>query len=102
MAHHPELRKEIRFQIKAVAAVKVAKSGQVFRTKTSDISGCGVLVHFEEPVQLMVGDEVSCECNLPETSDDSLPFWTVGTVVRVGDRSAAFEFRAGVFPSKNP
>ena len=100
MESHSENRREARFQIKAVTSVKVAKSGETVRTTTSDISGGGVLLHFKEPVRFMVGDEVSCECKLPETADGSLPCWTLGKVVRVGDRSAAVEFEAGVFPGR--
>jgi hypothetical protein len=47
-------RTEVRFLIEAGATVKASKYGQTIRATTVNMSAGGVLLHFEEPVQLAV------------------------------------------------
>src|ERR1035437_6445018 len=88
-------RREPRFPIEAGATVEVSNSGQIARATTVDISGCGVLLHFEEPVQLAVGDQVICEFEVLHDADKPLPYWGVGNVIRVEGCRAAIELKAG-------
>ena len=90
-------RKEPRYLILAGARVEVCKSGQTLRATTANMSGCGVLVDFEEPVQVAAGDEVICEFMVVHDADKPLPYWGVGNVVRVDDCRVAIELKGGGF-----
>jgi hypothetical protein len=72
-------QRELRFLIEAGATVDVIKNGQTIRATTVNMSGCGVLPHFEEPVQLAVGDQVIAEFKIANEADKSLPYWGWGT-----------------------
>ena len=88
-------RREDRFPIKAGAAVAVNNNGRTVSATTLDISGCGVLLQFEEPVQLAVGDKVVCDFDVSYEADKPLPYWGVGYVVRVDGCRAAIDLNAG-------
>ena len=95
-------RKELRFLIEAGATVKVCKNGQTLRATTVNMSACGVLLHFEEPVPLAVGDQVICEFRVPHEADKPLPYWGVGNVVRAEECRVAIELKGGGFsPSES-
>lgn len=76
-------RREDRFPINAGAAVAVNDNGRTASATTLNISGCGVLLQFAEPVQLAVGDQVVCDFDASHDTDKRLPYWAVGYVVRV-------------------
>lgn len=98
----PERRKEPRYVIHAGAAVEVCHDGWTSKATTVDISGSGVLMEFAEPVSLAVGCEVFCQFSVSYANEQVLPYWGVGTVVRVDDRQAAVEFSAaGLTPLNN-
>jgi len=90
-------RREERFLLAVIGAVKLTNSGRVVKTRTVNISGCGALVQFEEPVEVAIGDALSCQYCLPEAVDESLPQWIQGRVVRVDGPTVAINFEAGVF-----
>ena len=90
-------RKELRFLIEAGASVEVCKNGQTIRAATVNMSGCGVLLNFEEPVQLAAGDKVICEFMVVHDADKPLPYWGVGNVVRVDNCRVAIELKGGGF-----
>ena len=95
-------RIEVRFLIEAGATVEVCKSKQTFRATTANMSGSGVLLRFEEPVQLAVGDHVNCEFKILHDADESLPYWCVGNVARVEGCLVAVEFKGvGFSPLKS-
>lgn len=83
--------------IEAGATVKASKNGQTIRAATVNMSPSGVLLHFEEPVQFAVGDQVSCEFRVEHEASSPLPYWGLGNVVRVKDCSVAVELKAGGF-----
>jgi hypothetical protein len=67
------------------------------------MSGSGVLMTFEEPLNLAVGDQISADFKISNGADDSLPYWAIGKVVRVQDSGIAVVFKAGGFsPSGAP
>ncbi|MGA9415417.1 MAG: PilZ domain-containing protein [Terriglobales bacterium] len=68
-------RKEVPFLIEVRATVKASKNGQTIRATTVNMSGCGVLLQFDEPVLLAVGDQVSCEFKVAHKADSPLPYW---------------------------
>jgi hypothetical protein len=97
-----ERRREERFPIKTGATVTVNKDGRTVSATTVDISGCGVLLQFEEPVILAVGDHVVCDFAVSHETDKPLPYWGVGCVVRVDGCYAAVDFQAGGLSPLNP
>ena len=88
-------RREPRFPIQTGASVEVQKRGAVISATTVNISGCGVLLQFEIPTQLAVGDPVICEFAVTRQTDTPLPCWGVGDVVRVDGCQVAVDFKAG-------
>jgi len=92
---YSDRRREPRFPIEAGATVEVSKNGEVVSATTVNISGSGVLLQFEEPVQLAVGDQVVCEFKVSYETDKPLPYWGVGHVVRVDGCRAAIVLMAG-------
>jgi hypothetical protein len=95
-------RKETRYPIDAEATVQSAKNGGTIRATTENLSERGVLLHFKDPIQLAIGDEVTCEFSAIHDADQALPCWGVGRVIRVdGHRvdghHAAIEFSAAGF-----
>jgi hypothetical protein len=61
----------------------VKKNGKSAFASTVDVSESGVLLRFDEPPQLGVGDQVICEFKVQNDPDNLLPYWVVGTVVRI-------------------
>jgi len=95
--HRKFIPRELRFLIEAGATVEVSKNGQTICATTVNMSSSGVLLHFEEPVQLEVGDQVTCEFRVEHEADKPLPYWGVGNVVRVEDRRVAILLKFGGF-----
>jgi hypothetical protein len=96
-----ENRREARFQIQAGATVELHNKGQVVKATTVNMSGCGVLLQFAGPLDLVVGDEVICDFKLSKGVDDPLPRWGLGTVVRVDSALVAVDFRGGGWTATN-
>jgi len=90
-------QRELRFLIEAGATVEVSKNGQTIHATTVNMSAGGVLLHFEQPVQLEVGDQVICEFRVEHEADKPLPYWGVGNVVRVEDCRVAVMLKFGGF-----
>lgn len=88
-------RREERFPIRAGATVAVSRGGRTTSATTLDISGGGVLVQFAEPVPLAVGDQVVCDFDVSHEADKPLPYWGLGSVVRVDGCRAAIDLKAG-------
>jgi len=101
-SRHPERRREERFPIEAGAIVAVNQNGQTESGTTVDISGCGVLLQFKEPVHLAGGDQVICDFSVPQQTEKPLPYWVVGSVVRVDGCRAAIDFQAGGLSAVDP
>jgi hypothetical protein len=94
---YSDLRREVRFVIEAGATVKVLKSGQILHAMTVNMSGGGVLLHFDEPVSLTVGDPVDCEFRVAPEHGSPLPYWGMGNVVRLEGCCVAIVLKAGGF-----
>ena len=97
-----EKRREPRFPIQTGATVEVQKRGEIVSATTVNISGCGVLLEFEIPTRLEVGDPVICEFAVTHDADNGLPCWGVGDVVRVDGRTVAVDFKAGALTPLGP
>jgi len=72
-------------------------TGEPNPAKTVNVSTGGVLLRPANPLDLAIGDEVSCDIDLHENPDKALPFWGVGTVVRLEGDRAGIELKAAVF-----
>jgi PilZ domain len=79
--------------IEAGATVKVLKSGQILYAKTVNMSGGGVLLHFDESAHLAVGDPVDCEFRVAPEYGSPLPYRGVGDVTRLEGCYVAIRLR---------
>jgi c-di-GMP-binding flagellar brake protein YcgR len=92
-----ERRREVRFAISAQASVETLHNRHTIRATTIDLSGGGVRLKLEDGRRLDLGDKVMCEFKILNAADASMPFWGVGTVVRIGHDWAAVHFEGGGF-----
>jgi len=90
-----ENRREPRFQIDVGATVDLHNKGHVLKATTINMSGCGVLLQFENPPDLAVGDDVACDFGRSKEAGNPLPRWGLGTVVRVDNLRVAVDFKGG-------
>lgn len=88
-------RREVRYLIEAGATVELNKNGQIAHATTLNVSGSGTLLRFDEPVQLAVGDEVTCDFKVSYEANQPLPYWGIGNVARVDGCCVAIEFALG-------
>jgi PilZ domain len=95
----PERRREPRFPIETEAVLESTQTGEKLAGTTRNISVGGVLVQVEQNPGLSVGDEVRCEIKLPPQTEEPLPSWGIGNVVRVEDSTAAIQLAAAVLAS---
>jgi hypothetical protein len=95
---HAEKRREPRFPVEVGANVKLRKNGQTTHATAVNVSGSGVLLRFEEPFQAGVGDQVICEFKVSDDPDPLLPYWVMGTVLRVTDCCAVVDLSGGAAP----
>jgi hypothetical protein len=96
-----EKRREPRLPVEVGATVRVRNKDKALRATTVNMSGCGVLLQFAEPTGFSVGDPVMCDFSLSRESDEQLPCWAEGTVVRVERLRVAIDFRGGVWTRTN-
>lgn len=97
-----EKRREPRLDIQAGAVVRLHRDGDIVSATTVNISGCGVLLQFEAPVPIAVGDAVVCDLDVSDEDGTMLPCWADGTVVRVDGAHVAVDFRAGTWSHVRP
>jgi hypothetical protein len=90
-------RREARVPIAVVANVEVNNNGQIVHATTINVSGCGVLLRFDEAIHVSPGDEVLCEFSSASPTQKSLPCWVFGSVVRVEGNRVAIDFRSGSY-----
>lgn len=88
-------RREPRSSIQAGTLVRLLHNQRALKAVTVNMSGCGVLLQFDAPVDLAVGDRVDCEFALPNESGTTLPYWAEGTIVRLEGNRVAIDFRSG-------
>jgi hypothetical protein len=94
-AEKSEKRKEVRYMVEAGATVELNRNGKIACATTLNMSGSGVLLRFDEPVQLAVGDEVICDFKVSHEAERPLPYWGVGNVCRVEGCCVAIKLAAG-------
>ncbi len=95
MDSNNDKRREPRFDIRAGTAVGLYRKAQVLNATTVNMSGCGVLLQFDDSVHLAVGDTVMCDFNIQDQAGQMLPCWAEGTVVRLDGDRVAVDFRSG-------
>lgn len=93
----PDRRREPRFPIETDVNVKRQATGEDLTAKSVNIAGGGMLLEFDEPAALRLGETVTCSLKVPDDPDKPLPSWGVGSVVRAEDSQAAVELEAGTF-----
>jgi hypothetical protein len=80
---HVYVDREERLPIEAKATVEHGAPRHSFHAKSVNMSSGGVLLHFDEPVELAVGDQVTCDFVVEHEPNRPLPYWGLGRVVRV-------------------
>jgi hypothetical protein len=91
-ASYPTRRREIRFPAKPGTIVEVNRDGVPDRATTRDISFSGILLEFDHPITLAIGDWVTLDFARDASSAVPLPYWGVGQVVRIEGNDVAFNF----------
>jgi hypothetical protein len=81
---HDERRREDRIPVEADASVESSDKGRTAHAKSINMSSAGVLLRFDEPVPLAVGDRVTCDFLMHHEPSLPLPYWGLGRIVRVG------------------
>ncbi|MGA3088072.1 MAG: PilZ domain-containing protein [Terriglobales bacterium] len=94
--------RELRVLVEAGATVDVTKNGQRIHATTVNMSGSGVLLSFDGPVELEVGDQVMGEFKVENKGVNALVYWGLGNVVRVEGCRVAIMFKGGVFSPLHP
>ena len=97
MQPEPDRRRETRYPIEAEATVELRREKDTIPATTVDLSESGVFLRFKAPVQLAVGDEVTCEFKVRHGPDKALPYWGTGTVARVEGLGAGVVLAAVIF-----
>jgi len=86
---HIEVEREDRIPVEAEATVEFGGPGHSSHAKTINMTSAGVLLHFDEPVELAVGDLVTCDFVVEHKPEVPLPYWGLGKIVRV-DSAGSF------------
>jgi c-di-GMP-binding flagellar brake protein YcgR len=89
-------RRARRYPIEAQVNVHT-KSGRKFTATAVNISSSGMLLQVAQPFPLSLGEEVTVEVNLPDSSDQALPVWGLAKVVRLDGLHSAVHLSAGSF-----
>lgn len=77
------VKREDRIPVEAPAIVESVDTGQHSEGKSINMTSGGVLLHFDKPVPLAVGDQVSCDFLVEHGPGLPLPYWGLGRIVRV-------------------
>jgi hypothetical protein len=84
-----EKRKGPRVRIEVGVRVEIHRHNQVASARTVNVGDSGVLVEFDQPLDISCGDRVTCEFSIPYTEHLALPYCGEGRVVRVEGQRAA-------------
>lgn len=95
-----ERRREPRYAVEAEAAVDIPGKRRPVSAATLNLSACGVLLQFKDPVQLAIGDQVICEFKLRDCPDKALPCWGIGSIVRLDGSTVGIELAGAVTPAE--
>lgn len=68
-------RRHVRFPVAEGTKVELDKNGKTVLATTVYMSVSGILLHFEELVQLSVGNRVTCDFNVTNEVKNPLPYW---------------------------
>ena len=93
----PDRRREPRFPIETAVNVKRQATGEALPAKSVNLSGEGLLLKLEQPAELNLGEDVTCEMKATDDAGNPLPSWGAGNVVRIDKGQAAIKLQAGAF-----
>jgi len=82
----------MRFPVEPGTAIEVNHLGVPARANTLDISFNGILLEFDHPVTLHLGDWVTLDFVQDDPRALPLPYWGVGQIVRIEDNKVALNF----------
>jgi hypothetical protein len=100
---HLYIEREERIPIEADTTVEFGEPIHSSHAKSVNMTSGGVLLHFDEPVELAVGDTVTCDFVVEHKQNQPLPYWGLGRIVRVDSAdSVAVELQATGLVPLNP
>ncbi len=88
----PDKRREMRFPVQPGTIIEVNHHGVPDRARTCDISFTGILLEFDHPVTLAIGDWLTLDFVRDDSNSLPLPYWGVGRIVRIEGNSVALDF----------
>jgi hypothetical protein len=88
-----EKRRELRVAVRG-SSIVVNHNGRTATGKTVDMTSAGVLLRFTNPDEFAVGDLVTCDFFVEHDDEQILPYWGVGSIVRVEGWDIAIELKA--------
>jgi hypothetical protein len=91
---HVERRRETRIPVEADASIASGRNSPAARAKSINMTSTGVLLRFDEPVSLAVGERVTCRFTGSHEPPIPLPYWGLGRIVRVDAANVAVELQA--------
>ena len=89
-----EKRKAERLPVAVGGSITLRGWPLINHAVTLNVSSTGALIRFEEPIELEVGDEVTCDFAVAdgELRRGALPVWARGEVLRVEGTDVALRF----------
>ena len=82
----------MRFPVQPGTTIEVNHKGVPDCAAVLDISLTGILLQFEHPVDLAIGDWLTLDFVQDDPDSLPLPYWGVGRVVRSEDKQVALNF----------
>jgi len=76
-------RSEPRFPVSPGTLIEINKEGTVTTAMVENISASGILLRFEVPVTLALGEWVTLDFVDKVENAPPLPYWGVGRVIRI-------------------
>ncbi len=89
-------RRATRYPIEARVNLRTT-SGCTLTATAVNISSSGMLLQMREPFPLALGEEVTVEVDLPNSSDQTWSVWGLARVVRLDGVHSAVQLSAGSF-----
>ena len=89
-------RRATRYPVEAQVNIH-AKSGHTFTAAAVNISSSGMLLKIAQPFPLSLGEEVTVDIDLADSSDKALSVWGLAKVVRLDGQHSAIHLSAGSF-----
>ena len=82
----------MRFPVQPGTTIEINHEGVPDHAAVKNISFTGILLQFDHPVELAIGDWLTLDFIQDDPNALPLPYWGVGRVVRLEDNQVALNF----------